>query len=226
MKTTKKLLEEMGALAFGIEYQENICGIYQADVDAGKYDIEEGEYVAAKAALPDMLSTEKSVLLDEFEEVCRKIREYSASYGFTAGIFCGFKQYFTNDHEADGGFTKTVVDDVAMQPKMQRHQENYANIERRNELGRQLDEGESEKVKEHLVSISCTWSQRAHSASLNGFYCGYRAALEIIEKVTPFSCCKVRMAGKILSMENWLGYTKPYEEQERLQERRTTEQVC
>lgn len=216
MKTTNTLLKEMSVLVFGSEYQENIRAIYQADVDAGKFATEEGEYAAAKADLPSMLSAEKIGLLDELESICQKIREYSASYGFTAGIFCGFRQYFTDDQEADGGFTKTVVDDVAMQPKMQRHHENYKNIERRNELGRQLDEGESEEVKEHLVSIECTWSQRAHSASLNGFYCGYRAALEVIEKVTPFSCCKVRMVGKILSMENWLGYTQSFENRENL----------
>ena len=215
MKTTKDLLKEMATQAFGPEYQENIRAIYQADVDAGKYEAEEREFDEAKAVLPTMLSEEKLVLLNEFEVVCRKIREYSASYGFTAGIFCGFRQYFTDNQEADGGFTKTVVDDVAMQPKMQRHHENYKNIERRNELGRQLDEGESEEVKEHLVSIECTWSQRAHSASLNGFYCGYRAALEVIEKVTPFSCCKVLMVGKILSMESWLGYTQSLEEREK-----------
>lgn len=215
MKTTNTLLKEMSVLAFGSKFQEDIRAIYQADVDTGKFATEEGEYAAAKIALPDMLSAEKICLLDELEEVCQKVREYSASYGFTAGIFCGFRQYFTNDWEADGGYTKTVANDVAMQPKMQRHTENYANIERRNELGRQLDKGETDVVKEHLVSIECTWSQRAHSASINGFYCGYRAALEIIEKVTPFSCCKVRMAGKILSMENWLGYTKTYEENER-----------
>lgn len=226
MKTTKKLLEEIGAVAFGTEYQANIRGVYQKHVDAGDFATEEREYAAAKAALPNLLSAEKLTLLDELDEVCRKIREYSASYGFTAGLFCGFKQYFTNDQEADGGFNKTVAEDIAMQPRMQRHFDNYANIERRNNLAHQLCENESKEVSEHIVSIECTWSQRAHSASINGFYCGYRAAMEVIDKVLPFDCCKVKMAGKILSMEYWLGYTKPYEERERLQEQKTAEQVC
>lgn len=217
MKTTKELLKEMGTLAFGSEYQANIREIYQKNVDAGKFCTEENDYTDAKAALPNLLSTKKLALLEEMEDACREIREYSASYAFVAGLFCGFKQYFTDDAEADGGFDQTVVKDVAMQPKMQRHFENYANIQKRNDLSQQLDDVAPKDAKEHLVSIECAWGQRAHSASINGFYCGYRAALDVIEKVQPFDCCKVKMAGKILSMEYWLGYTKTYEDRERIQ---------
>lgn len=210
--TTEKLLKHMAEQAFGSTYQKEIRDIFQRDVDAGILDISEREYREAMAILPKLLPEEKMVMLAKYEDVCKDIREYSANYGFLAGMYCGFLQYFTEDHSNDGGFQMYVLDDMAMMPKMCRHIRNYENIQQRNEIGLALNEGESKYTQEHIVSVECAWSQRAHSASLNGFYCGYRAALAITDKVSPMG--SVRSHGKLVTMEHWLGYTKPCTETE------------
>lgn len=217
--TTRKLIEAIATDAFGKGFQEEVRNIYLRDVANGEFATEESDYAAAIAVLTVALSPEKTSLLSEYEETCVKIREFSASYGFIAGLYCGFKQYFTPEREDDGGFAKYVSDDIALMPKMKRHLENYANIEHRNEIGASIIDGMDEKMHEHFVSVECAWSQRAHSASINGFYAGYRAALAILDKIEPFSCCSVKMNSKVLSMEHRLGYIRSFEEIERQRER-------
>ncbi len=73
-----------------------------------------------------------------------------------------------------------------------------------------------EDDQEHMVSIGCAWSQRVYSAALLGFYCGYRAAYDIMASIDPL--VKVKSADKILLMEYHLGFIKPYSEVERLRE--------
>lgn len=214
--TTEKLLNEMSELALGNAYQAEIRNIFQHDVDAGIYDISENEYTQAMDALPTLLSREKNDMLSEYENICRNIREYSADYGFTAGLYCGFQQYFTNDHAEDGGFQTYVMDDVTKMPMMQRHFGNYENIQKRNEIASYINKGESKAVQEYIDCIECAWAQRAHSASLNGFYCGYRAALAVAEKVSPLE--SRRSAVKLVAMEHQLGYVKSYQELEQEKE--------
>ena len=103
-----------------------------------------------------------------------------------------------------------------MQPKMQRHHENYANIERCNHLDAVISEALSEAGQEHLVSIGCAWQQRIYNAAMDGFYCGYRAAYDLMEAIQPL--VKAENMDKILTMEYHLGYIKPYSEVERLRD--------
>lgn len=65
-------------------------------------------------------------------------REYDAKYGFLAGLHCGFKQFFTLNHDPDGGFSKHVSDEIHKMSQMMRHREYYAKIERRNHLARSV----------------------------------------------------------------------------------------
>lgn len=103
-----------------------------------------------------------------------------------------------------------------MQPKMQRHHVNYANIELCNKIDAEIMDALSEEEKEHMVSVACAWQQRVYSAAMDGFYCGYRAAYEIMDMIDPL--VKVRCVDKILTMEYHLGYIQPYSEVERLRD--------
>ena len=103
-----------------------------------------------------------------------------------------------------------------MQTGMQRHHENYANIELCNEIDRAIMDALSEENKEHMVSIACAWQQRVYSAAFDGFYCGYRAAYDLMEDLMPL--VKVQNMDKILTMEYHMGYIKPYSEVERLRD--------
>lgn len=219
--TTNELLEKMGAAAFGPFFMEEIRAIFERDSEAGKYGSETKEYNAAIRALRKMLSEEKLSLLTEYEGLCRKIQEYSAQYGFIAGVFCGFKQILTFDCEYDGGFDKYVVEDVSLNPKMQRHTENYANIKKRNEVHGRIIEGESKKVRKAMVPVECYWSQ----VSLNGFYCGYRAAGAITDRVALTECNYMHRISKQVTMEHALGYIESYSETERRQEREKAQEM-
>lgn len=216
---TNELLTKMGDAAFGSLYYDEICAIFARDVESGKYGSEEKEYKAAIKKLQKLLSEEKLSLLREYEALCTQIRQYSARYGFIAGMYCGFKQILTFDHEFDGGFNKYVVEDVAWMPKMRHHTQNYSNIENRNKVHQKILDGESKKVRKAMVPVECYWSQVAHSASLNGFYCGYRAAGAITDTVAMTENDYMRRVSKQITMEHTLGYIESYSEMERRRER-------
>ncbi len=69
-----------------------------------------------------------------------------------------------------------------------------------------------EEDKEHMVVVACAWQQRIYSAAMDGFYCCYRAAYDIMEEIIPL--VKVENMDKILTMEYYMGYIKPYSEVE------------
>lgn len=213
--TTNELLDKMGTAAFGTFFTDEIRAIFARDTDAGRYDRETTEYHTAIRTLRKVLSEEKLSLLSEYEALCSKIQDYSAQYGFIAGVYCGFKQILTFDREYDGGFDKYVIEEIALQPNMQRHIENYANIEKRNEVHEHITDGESKKVKNAMVLIECYWSQVAHSASLNGFYCGYRAAGYITDRVALTETNYMQRVSKQITVEHALGYIESYSETER-----------
>ena len=52
------------------------------------------------------------------------------------------------------------------------------------------------------------WQQRIYNAAMDGFYCGYRAAYDLMEAIHPL--VKAENMDKILTMEYHLGYIKPY----------------
>lgn len=212
--TTKELLNNIATTAFGKAYQEEICNMYKRSVAAGHYVEEEKEYAEAISFLQSALSKEEAALFTEYEDTCTKIREFSATYGFQAGLLCGFKQFFTDDSDEDGGFTKYVSNQIAMMPNMRTYPESFNNIERRNLLYSAIIDKAPEDVHTHMVSVDCTWSQRAHSASINGFYCGYRGAMAIIDEVMPLPYSSAMNTGKTITMEYRLGFIQSFSEQE------------
>ena len=165
-------------------------------------------YDAGIASMAQTLSLEKMSKLTEYENTCSSLREYAAKYGFLAGLFCGFKQSFTLKHESDGGFAKHVSDEIHKMPQMMRNREYYAKIEHRNHLAETLEAEVGCKNQYHLVSLACAWEQRAYSASIDGFYLGYHAAVAILEEVDLGSFPGLQMEGKILCMEHQLGFIR------------------
>ena len=217
--TTNELLTKMEEAAFAPFYQEEIKAIFDHDVSSGKFDAETRDYTNAMKYLSKKLDPEKLTLLSEYESICQQIREFSARYGFIAGIFCGFKQLFTPDRAIDGGFNKYVVEDIAWKPRMERHTANYANINKRNDLYSRIVDGADKRTHNGMVSVDCYWSQVAHSASLNGFYCGYRAAGSITDQVALMEHHYMDRISKQITMEHTLGYIESYSDIERRIER-------
>ena len=149
--STRKVLKEMLENCLGAAYQQEIRNRYQRNVEKGVYGVEEREYDAGIAELEISFSPERKTQLAEYEKTCSSLREYAARYGFLAGIYCGFQQYFTSAHEADGGFTKYVCDEIYRMPKMMRHREYYSDIERRNSLADAMETGSTGKAQYHIA---------------------------------------------------------------------------
>lgn len=205
--TTKEFLSDICQNAFGDAYQNEIRNMYVQSVTAGNYTEEEKEYKEATEYLRTVFDSEEIALLNEYERTCADIQIFSASYGFRAGLLCGFKQFFTEDAAEDGGFTKYVSHQIAMMPNMRTHPENYKNIEHRNDLYSQLS-SKSEIVHTHMISMDCAWSQRAHSASINGFYCGYHGAMSVIDEVMPLPFGSAMNSSKTVMMAHRLGFIR------------------
>ena len=200
----KEILESMAARAFSASYLGGVCELY----DARDNGSTEADYETGMAQLAGILNDDQKANLQEMEQAYKARRNYASVYGFKCGLYGTFRQHFSQHVDKDGGFQDLVCNDLLIQPKMQRHNENYANIERCNSLDATISETLSEADQEHLVSIGCAWQQRIYNAAMDGFYCGYRAAYDLMEAIHPL--VKAENMDKILTMEYHLGYIKPY----------------
>lgn len=208
----------VGDLLFGMEsrsmddkYLEDICALYDAkDCGNTEPDCQEGY----RHVLP-LLTSDQKMSLEKLEQAFTNRRAYAAKYGFKCGLFGAFRQYFGASDAQDAGFQNFLCDDLLTQPGMQRHQENYADVELCNQLEQTILDDLSEEDQEHVVSITCAWQQRVYSAAHDGFYCGFRAAYDIIEAIVPMA--RIRNMDKILTTEYLMGYIQPYSEVERQQ---------
>lgn len=217
--TVKTTILEIGLRALGTAYLDAIEVMYQTAVEDGMLETVESEYATGVGKLNAVFSSEQTDRLAEYEHTCSSIRDYSARYGFLAGLYCGFKQYFTPEVEDDGGFMKYVNDEIGRMPRMKRHKGYFDDITRRNDLAYAMEEETDDTIRYHVVSVESAWGQRAYSASIDGFYLGYRAAIAILEKVEPQNWPALAMERNLLMMEHRLGVIKSYEEIERDKER-------
>lgn len=215
----KTTLSEIAHGALGSSFLNAIKVMYRQAVEDGVFETVEMEYATGIDALNTMFSSEQTDCLAEYEHTCSSIRDYSARYGFLAGLYCGFKQYFTPEVEDDGGFMKYVNNEIGRMPRMKRHEGYFDDITRRNDLAYTMEEETDDTIRYHVVSIESVWGQRTYSASIDGFYLGYRAAIAILEKVEPQNWPALAMERNLLMMEHRLGFIKSYEEIERDKER-------
>ena len=208
----KDIIEGMANRAFKFSFLQGINDLY----DSRDYGDTEPDYQKGFNHLMSLLTDKQKEDLNRMENAYTERRYFAAEYGFNCGLYGAFRQFFGCSGVRDGGFEDLVADDLLMQPKMQRHRSNYANIELCNKLDTEITETLTEKDQEHMVAVVCAWQQRVYSAAMDGFYCGYRAAYEIMDLVNPL--VKVQCVDKILTMEFHLGYIKPYSEVERLRD--------
>lgn len=211
----KTTLSEIAHGALGSSFLKAIKVMYQQAVEDGVFQTVESEYTTGVDALNTVFSPGQAERLAEYEHACSSIRDYSARYGFLAGLYCGFKQYFTPEVEDDGGFLKYVNDEIGRMPRMKRHKEYFDDVIHRNRLACAMEDETDDTIRYHVVSIESAWGQRAYSASVDGFYLGYRAAIAILETVEPQNWPALAMERNLLMMEHRLGFIKSYEEIER-----------
>lgn len=200
----KDIIEGMVDRAFKFSFLQGINDLY----DSRDYGGTEPDYQKGFHHLMSLLTDKQKEDLNRMENAYTERRYFAAEYGFKCGLYGAFRQFFGCSGVRDGGFEDLVADDLLMQPKMQRHRSNYANIELCNKIDIEITETLTKKDQEHMVAVVCAWQQRVYSAAMDGFYCGYRAAYEIMDLVNPL--VMVQCVDKILTMEYHLGYIKPY----------------
>lgn len=193
-------------------FLQQLRNMYQHNVAEGTFSNLEEEYITGVTNLKSVLSSDDVEKLNKYEHICSKLWEYSSRYGFVAGLFCGFKQYFTENQDADGGFLKTVRNEIDIMPQMMQRKEYYENIEQRNALAYEIEASTDSTQQYHFISIQCAWDQRSYSASMDGFYLGYRSAIAVLGVVHPQSLSTLKMEEKLLSMKHQLGFIQNNDE--------------
>ena len=104
----KTTLSEIAHGALGSSFLNAIKVMYRQAVEDGVFETVESEYEAGVRELSAVFSSEQTDRLAEYEHTCSSIRDYSARYGFLAGLYCGFKQFFAPEVEAGGGLWSTA----------------------------------------------------------------------------------------------------------------------
>lgn len=210
--TSTQVIRDIFQNGLDANFLQQLRNMYQRNVAGGAFAELEEEYTTGITALKSTPSSDVAKKLNKYEHICSELWEYSSRYGFIAGLFCGFKQYFTDDQDADGGFLRTVWNEIAVTPQMMQHINYYTNIEQQNMLAREIEAAIDAAAYYHFVSVQCAWDQRSYSASIDGFYLGYRSAIAILSVVNPQSISSLKMESKLLSMEHQLGFIKSYDE--------------
>lgn len=208
----QEMLKEMSNRAFNASYDAYMRNAYDlwAETD---FKEEEHDYAKGVQDLNSVLTEEQRTTLKIMEENYRHNTEYASRYGFKAGLYSGFSQYFIGTEAAYDSFESTLMKNLMEMPGMIRHQSFYKRNDDNLTIANELKESLEDRIYEHIVSIECAWGQRIHSAACHGFYCGYRAALNLIDDIKPLDSS--HMIQHTLLLEYHLGYISSYDEIER-----------
>ena len=215
--SVQDMLKEMSSRSFNSSYDSYMRNAYYLWVKTD-FKEEESEYAKGVQTLGSVLTEEQRQKLRAMEENYQHNMEYASRYGFKAGLYSGFSQYFIGTEAAYDSFESTLMKNLMELPSMTRHQAYYQRSEDNLEIANALRESLDESTYEHVVSVECAWGQRIHSAACHGFYCGYRAALNLIDDIKPLDSS--RMIQHTLLLEYHLGYIGSYEEIERLSKKK------
>ena len=208
----QEMLKEMSNRAFNASYDAYMRNAYDlwAETD---FKEEEHDYAKSVQDLDSVLTEEQRKKLKIMEENYRHNMEYASRYGFKAGLYSGFSQFFIGTEAAYDSFEATLMKNLMEMPGMIRHQSFYKRNDDNLTIANALKESLEDRIYEYIVSIECAWGQRIHSAAFHGFYCGYRAALNLIDDIKPLDSS--RMIQHTLLLEYHLGYISSYDEIER-----------
>ena len=216
--SVQDMLKEMSSRAFNSSYNSYMRNAYDLWVETD-FKEEESDYAKAVQALDSVLTEEQQQKLRAMEDNYQLNMEYASRYGFKAGLYSGFSQYFIGTEVAYDSFESTLMKNLMELPGMTRHQAYYKRSEDNLAIANLLRESLDESTYEYVVSFECGWGQRIHSAACHGFYCGYRAALNLIDDIKPLDSS--RMIQHTLLLEYHLGYIGSYEEMERLSKKKS-----
>lgn len=205
---TRTIIKALRGRVFDDAYAKALSTAYTEDVDNGDFKITEDEYAAAEAALQTGLSDEQKELLKEMELRHKENWQYATEYAFFCGMLGAFEQYLVPDGRYSFDYSNSVAHNLFEIPGMERHRKYHENSQHNLEGFTALEEALDEELNYHIVSVNSAWGERVNHAAVHSYYCGYRAAIALIEEVVPLGA--TGMIEKILMTEYELGFTTPY----------------
>lgn len=171
------------------------------------------DYQKATEFLAQRLDKTKSGELAGLENLFRERQNYAARHCFSCGLYGAFEQFFGGEDADDYGFHRLVEDGLMTMPGMKRHVSFHKNADKCLAIIKHLNEALDHEGEEHLISIESAWEERIHSTALISYYCGYRAGLTILERISPMK--GLQMTSHLLMTEYELGLTNTYQQRER-----------
>lgn len=201
--TVQNALEEMKERAFAPAFQKYLSDTYKVLAQTD-FSEEEKDYTAAEDYFTTTLEQSENEILRQIKTNYEAKLRYASRYAFNAGLYSGFVQHFSNQDLVVDGFEKHLMQDLFEMPGMQRHTLFLKMHDENKKLIEQLEIDGDEERREHLTSIECAWEQRVHWAACHSFYCGYRAAVKVLNAVEGVSTFD--MVPHTLLLEYHLGY--------------------
>lgn len=171
------------------------------------------DYEKAIAFLAQRLDKMQSGELAGLETLFRKRQDYAARHCFYCGLYGAFEQFFGGEDADDYAFHRLVEDGLMTMPGMKRHVSFHENADKCLAIIKHLNKALDHEGEEHLISVESAWEERIHSTALISYYCGYRAALSILERISPMK--GIQMTSHLLMTEYELGLTNTYQQRER-----------
>ena len=179
----KDIIEGMADRAFRFSFLQGINDLY----DSRDYGDTEPDYQKGFNHLMSLLTDKQKEDLNRMENAYTERRYFAAEYGFKCGLYGAFRQFFGCSGVQDGGFEDLVADDLLMQPKMQRHRSNYANIELCNKIDTEIMELVHDPQSLHSLfytqdALKTNNTARPHS-------CGYGVDMTAVDGITLSKGC-------------------------------------
>lgn len=204
-----KVCNAMWQRAFGPEFGKAIREDYQTE----DFDNIEGDLRTGKEKLLAVCSKGQMAEIQKAEQLYNRAGQVAAEDAFYAGMFAGFRHYFTPGKYDDLSFYELVakgqLDGVASPGATRR-----SALE--NEANRIIDAfsvpGDHE-LEEHILSVTCGWGQRIYYAGYMAFRLGYAAAWNVLESVDPAVTGEV-VTAELLKLEKESRASDPIDDAE------------
>lgn len=212
--TVYELVNEIENNAFGENFHREIHQLYFSKILKDDMERFENNYDTNRDKLASFLPDEFADSLETIDQLYEEGRSYAASFSIKRGLFSGFKQYFGQTTDTDAGFEILVCNDLLKLPTME-HYDAFHNFRvKTTELETKVRDSIPEQCTDIFNDFFYTLEQRVYSACHLGFFCGYCLAYRIIEHIEPLAI--VKNISNILTTEYYLGFARPYLEDERL----------
>lgn len=213
---TFKVCNAMWQRAFGPEFGKAIREDYQTE----DFDDIEGDLRTGKEKLLAVCSKGQMVEIQKAEQLYNRAGQVAAEDSFYAGMFAGFRHYFTSGKYDELSFYELVsrgqVDGVATPSAARRRTlENEAN-----RIIDALSVPGNHELEEHILSVSCGWGQRVYYSGYMAFRLGYAAAWNILEGIDPAVTGEVVMT-ELLKFEKEGGVSAPIDNAEPSEDAKT-----